>query len=279
MNSDKTSYARIELNLGGSLQDLILNNKTIIKDLQNISYSNSYASSILFPFVNRIKNGEYAYNNKNYTLKKNLEQEDNAIHGLVYNKSFECIKEEKLSNYCSVILKYEETERTKGFPYKYSIYLTYTLTNTTLDLHVNVKNNDINAFPFNVGWHPYFISSNLQCSSLKINSNKKLSFNENMILEDSKAISMVDYFQLNDEQFDDCFVLNDNEIYFKTPDYEIQLSSSSKENYLQIYTPNGAKQIALEPMTGFANSFNHNFGFILLMPNMNYNINWKIKLE
>ena len=60
------SYAKINLNLGGSLQELTLSNKKIIKNLKTLSYNNSFSSAILFPFTNRIENGKYSFNNNEY---------------------------------------------------------------------------------------------------------------------------------------------------------------------------------------------------------------------
>ena len=279
MNFDKSSYAKINLNFGGSLQRLILNYQTIIKESSSIPYSKSFASSILFPFVNRIKGGQYTFDGKVYNLALNAKEECNAIHGLVYDKVFEVTTIEKNENYCSITLKYNELKGVKGFPYVYSIYVTYTLTLNSLKLKVKVINNDKTIFPFNIGWHPYFISNNLKHSFLKINSTKKLTFNQDMILKENEGILLTDYFQIKNTLFDDCFVLNNNQIYFKTPNYEISLNSSSKENYLQVCTPQNTQQIALEPMTGFANSFNHDFGFQRLKPDETYAINWTIKLE
>jgi aldose 1-epimerase len=63
--SHNVTYAKIHLNLGGSLQELILNGHHIIKDLRPLTYDKTYASSILFPFANRVANGVYRFDEKN----------------------------------------------------------------------------------------------------------------------------------------------------------------------------------------------------------------------
>ena len=62
-SSNKNSYAIICLNKGGSLNELAISNKVVIEDLAPLQYSDTYASSILFPFANRIKNGKYIFKN------------------------------------------------------------------------------------------------------------------------------------------------------------------------------------------------------------------------
>jgi aldose 1-epimerase len=77
--------------------------------------------------------------------------------GLVYNKTFEVVREDATETSASVKLVYHENNTSKGFPYTYAIYLEYVLTENTLDLNVEVKNTDSKTFPFTLGWHPYFL--------------------------------------------------------------------------------------------------------------------------
>lgn len=279
LSSDNKSYAKVSLNLGGSLQELTISNENIITNLPDLAYEVTYASAILFPFANRIKNGNYTFQQKQYVLELNSKEDKNAIHGLVYNKIFKLIEQETTDRHASVTIGYSEVEEVKGFPFKYSIFLTYKLTIATLKLKVEVRNDDQRPLPFNVGWHPYFISSNLHNSFLTIQSNKKLVFDKHMIPTKIEDVSINGSIQIKDKRFDDCFILNTNNIGFKTPNYYINLSSSSKENYLQVYTLNEKHSIAIEPITGPASSFNHKRGLQILDPDEIYEVNWKIKLE
>ena len=60
-NHDNSLYGKIYLDRGASLQELMLNNQVIIGDLSPLTYDVTYASSILFPFANRIKDGIYTF--------------------------------------------------------------------------------------------------------------------------------------------------------------------------------------------------------------------------
>jgi len=166
-NTDKSNYAKLYLNQGASLQELILKNNKIIQNLSPLSYSKTYASSILFPFANRIKDGKYSYNNKSYQIDINVEEENNAMHGFIFNKTFNLIKKQENKDYASVTLEYNEIQETAGFPYKYKVVLNYILKASVLELNVRVINTDTKTFPFTIGWHPYFSSDNLHDSSVK----------------------------------------------------------------------------------------------------------------
>jgi len=279
VNFDNSSYAKIDLIFGGSLQELKLFDKTIISNKHIPFYKKAFASSLLFPFANRIDNGRYHFNNKNYELDTNEVNRQNALHGLVYNKSFKLIDQNASETCASITVSYEEIQPVSGFPYKYGITLHYILTNNSLELIVDIANNDQNEFPFSLGWHPYFITSDLHHSFLNINSDEKILVNEKMIPNGTTQINWNGSKKIGDVSFDDCFILNTNKVEFKTPEYHIDFSFSPHENYLQLYTPDDRKSIAIEPQTAPANSFNTQKGLQTLHPNERFNLSWKIKLK
>ena len=274
-----TSEAEIFLNQGASLQKLKLKNHLLIEDLDPIAYKDSYASSILFPFANRVKDGKYTFNNYEYQLKVNHVAEQNAIHGLVYNKEFQLVHQQITDDNASVILEYEEKNTTQGFPFIFKIQLEYILTNTSLDLNVSVQNTSKAAFPFTLGWHPYFISSDLHKSHLKFDSTKCIVFDDRMITSDTIEIKNEGIFEVKNKKLDDCFFLNSNKVEFKTPLYKLEMLSSEQNDFLQVYTPPRENTIAIEPTTGISNSFNNKIGLRTLQPNEDYKISWKLKIE
>ena len=277
-NSDKATTAIINLEQGGRLQELTLLGKSIMKEIPNFNYNASYASAVLFPFANRIENGKYTFNNTKFQLDCN-EKGLNALHGLVYNKKFKIVHKIESSSYASVTIAYKELEESLGFPFKYNIHLTYTLTNDELSLSVTIKNTDINPFPFTLGWHPYFLSHDLKNSSLSFNSAKKIKFNKNLITQKVIDEKTEKAFKIENKQLDDCFILNSNTIGFKTPNYQLEISTNQIENYVQLYTPENLPLIAIEPMTGVSNSFNNNIGLQVLQPNTSFSLKWNVKIK
>jgi aldose 1-epimerase len=275
----KTYYAKIYLNLGGSLQELVLNNYRLIKDLSPLTYENTYASSILFPFANRIADGVYEFEEKEYCIDINQEDENNALHGLVYNKTFEILEQKTTNEKAVVVLRYVEQKPVQGFPYTYTIDLKYTLTKDNLNLSVSVKNTNTKTFPFTIGWHPYFNSQDLYESSVYFQSNKSVVSDKRNITLGLKHLEVVYECKIENKILDDCFVLDSDEILFKTPEYSFVLSSSEKDCFLQLYTPPHDNTIAIEPTTGISNSFNNGIGLKTLKPNDVYRIHWNLKIN
>jgi aldose 1-epimerase len=275
-NTDNTAKARIFLDEGGRLQELKFKDIFLIKDQLNFEYKDSFASSILFPFASRIQDGTYSFQEKEYQLYCNQTGE-NALHGLVYNQKFELISKEENTNFCSVTIAYKEIKESKGFPYTYEIYVTYTLSINEISVSIKIKNTASKAYPFTLGWHPYFLSDDLINSSLSFKSDKKIEFDTSLITKKVIDHKTEEEFKIEDKQLDDCFILNSDAVQFKTPSYQIEISTDKKENYLQLYTPKGFPVIAIEPMTGISNSFNNKIGLQVLAPNETYAITWNVK--
>lgn len=273
-----TTFAKIILNQGGSLQELKLNSVDLINDLYPLQYKDTFASSILFPFVNRLENGQFLFEDKEYKVAINEKEKNNALHGFVFNKEFELINQNIQKNSASVTLEYKETQLTKGFPFTYTIQLTYIFNQDSLELKVNVLNTSEKTFPFTIGWHPYFTSSDLFTSKLKFDSSTKTIFNGKLIAIDKEEIQPVSEIEIKDSSLDDCYFLDSNKIEFKTPEYHLEINSSSENNFLQIYTPPKKNVIAIEPTIGISNSFNNKIGLQTLKPKEKFAIAWQLKL-
>lgn len=272
------TFAKIDLNRGASLQELTLNFIPIIQDLQPLKYQDTYASSILFPFASRIKNGKYIFQNEEYQTEINEKERSNSLHGFVYNKEFQIVNQQIEKHKASIVLEYNETKLTKGFPFTYKIQLEYILQNTSLELKVNVLNTSTKTFPFTLGWHPYFTSTDLFNSSLKFKSDKKVLFDNELITEKIEDYNFDSEFKFENKKLDDCYFLNSNLVEFHTPNYTLFIRSSSDNNFLQVYTPPKENLIALEPTTGISNSFNNKIGLKTLKPSQEFLISWQLEV-
>ncbi len=275
---NEITYASIALNQGTSLQELCLGNKQLIKDLNPLQYKDTYASSILFPFANRIKNGQYTFQNKKYQLAINEVERNNAIHGFLHDKAFQIIDASVKKDKAALLLEYNQEEEVQGFPFTYKVQLLYRLSDTNLSLEVRFTNTSKQTFPFTYGWHPYFYSEDLSKSSLHFKSSQKIHFDTQMITEKvvNKETSAI--VNIGSLFLDDCYVLDTNKVQFKTPAYHLELSSTTKESFLQVYTLPINNCLAIEPVSGVPDSFNNKLGLQELTPNETYITKWDLAL-
>ncbi|MCL8008515.1 aldose 1-epimerase [Gelidibacter japonicus] len=272
-------YAKVCLNDGGSLQELTLDNVPLIVDLAPLTYDTTYASAILFPFANRIKDGQYLFNDQQFQLDPNHKEENNALHGLVYNKTFLVTHQSADKQGAELIMEYDYQEVEDGFPFPFLIRLKYTFTQTGLDIDVSVVNTSDTTFPFTIGWHPYFLSENLNNSILKFESEHKLNIGHRNIGLDLEPISPIDSVVLKNKNLDDCWQLKGTDVGFETPNYKLILSSSQANSFLQVYTPPKEHMIAIEPTTGVSDSFNNNIGLKFLKSKETFDITWTLKIH
>jgi len=275
-NPNGKMQAKFSLKEGGRLKSLHYKDKAVIADPENSAYSSHFAASILFPFANRIKEGKYTFEGKNFQLESNEKNSANAIHGLVYNKHFQLTNKYSNQDECSISLVYEEQNPPAGFPFAYAVELNYRLTDTAFELVIKVENKSLQNFPFTLGWHPYFVVTNLNDCILEFDSLKRILFNQEQITIGITNGFAPRPFPLKNPHLDDCFVLHDKKVSFKTPDYQIEFNNSNHSKYLQLYSPPNEERIAIEPMTGISDSFNNKKGMKVLNPNEVFVEKWKL---
>jgi aldose 1-epimerase len=274
-----STQARFCLGRGGSLDTLVVENTNIVTNLSPISPQKTYPSSVLFPFANRIKDGKYSFNNKNYAFDCNEAAANNALHGLVYNKTFNCVAHKLTPEFASLQLRYGTDKPEDSFPFFYRIDLFYKLTKNGLSLAITVLNTGENKFPFTLGWHPYFKTSDINQSALRFSSSKKLAADARNITTGVVGCDLTIPYGLKGVTLDDAYILQAPVVEFITPEYDLKLTASEAETYLQLYTPPAVHAIAIEPMTGVSNSFNNKIGLKELHPKETFQIFWDLEVQ
>ena len=271
-------------NLGASLQKLNCNGIDMIDGISADTngletYKSKYNSAILFPFPNRIANGTYKFENTNYNLEINETALNNRLHGLVFDKSF-TLKEQIVSEKkAEIIFNYKYNGSTTGFPFPYKLELLYTFTKNKVSLNFEILNEGKTAFPFGIGWHPYFKVANLSESTLNFKAKTQYLVDKKMIPTEETSLKFKTPLLIKDTFLDDCFITEKSNTSLKTTDYYIEIDFSSKKpnSFLQVYTPETRDCIAIEPMTCAPNSFNNKNGLLTLEVGKKYS--WNVDLE
>lgn len=271
-------------NLGASIQKLKQNGIDIIDGISNNEagldvYKSKYNSSWLFPFPNRIPNGKYSFENKEYELEINETNLNNRLHGHIFNKSFSIKNQEATNTSASLTFSYSNNGLSKGYPFPYDLEITYNFSPNKLNVNFYVLNTGRTAFPFGIGWHPYFKSNNISNSVLDFKADNQYLIDAQMIPTSETPLKFKTPLELNGTFLDDCFITKQSEASFKTDTYKIDIGFSSEvpNSFLQVYTPDTRDCIAIEPMTCAPNSFNNKNGLLTLEPSKSYN--WKVDLK
>jgi aldose 1-epimerase len=114
---------------------------------------------ILWPFPNRVRDKHYSYGGQHYSLADVPRGPGALIHGLVYDRSWNC---EALSagEQGACVTTFVEIDGQSpyfsAFPFPCRLSLTYTLTSTGLAIVYTVQNTGTQTLPYGFALHPYF---------------------------------------------------------------------------------------------------------------------------
>ena len=115
---------------------------------------------ILFPFPNRIRDGRFTWEGKEYRLPTNDSTGENAIHGFVCHRPWRVVAEGDEVGAAWVtgefIASKDAPETFELWPADYRIEVTYRFEGKCLEVFAQVSNPDKKGLPFGLGYHPYF---------------------------------------------------------------------------------------------------------------------------
>jgi aldose 1-epimerase len=272
--SEEEFSCKIVPAFGGSLQELIVDGKPIIEgatidESGYEKYLQYCFSALLFPFPNRIKDGTFTFEDKTYSLAINEPSNHNAIHGLVFDKTFETVSAENHS----LTLRYRH-QGSPGFPFPFEFRIAYTIANNRIEMEFHIENTGTSAFPFGLGWHPYFVTETQDNSQINFLSDKKYEVNEDMIPFKAEKVEE-STFDLTNNIVDNAFRLTAQDIEFNTRDYKLTMKVPA-DSYLQLYTPLERNAVAIEPMSCISNAFNNEVGLRSIKKNDEFR--WEITI-
>jgi len=285
--------------IGANVSNLVLgnqNNLLIILDgnekSEDFAGNQLFKGAKLYPFPNRLKDGEYKFNNSIFQLALNYPEENNACHGFIFDKEFSIIESAENSDKASVTLTYKYDGEIKGYPFPFNLNITYSLSIDGFTCTTNIENKSSKPMPMGDGWHPFFtFGKKIDDLHIQFPSSYLFEVDDRLIPTGRKeTYKIFNKFQrIGSTEFDSCFEFQSlkkgiqmTEIFDPEQNSTIQLwqeTGVNKYNYLQIYTPPHRNSIAIEPMTCIANSFNNNIGLIELPKGGTFEARYGVRLK
>jgi aldose 1-epimerase len=246
------------------------------KNLDDLNKNSSfYKSAKLSPFVCRISEGKYKFEDISYEFLNKF-NDGSAIHGILADKPFTVLEKSIREDEVYILLEYHYKKEDPAYPFEYLINVKYTLKRGgRLILGTTVKNLSPGRIPIADGWHPYFsLEGEVNDWLLSFHSKKKLVFNEKLIPEGHMVETSAFYSPrvIGDEFFDNCFLLEPDPVSaaatLENPANHLRLSFFPDHHYpfLQIYTPPDRRSIAIENLSSAPDAFNNGLGLIILEP-------------
>lgn len=232
---------------------------------------NGFRSGKMSPFSCRIDHGQYHWKDQSYQFSK-FYLGAHAMHGLVYDANFEIRTTTIDKHYATVELVYDYLGTDPGFPFPYEIMVQWTLYPAQLiQAKTTIKNKSNQSIPLMDGWHPYFtLGGQVNDYSLELNATGKIELNDALI--PTGKIMEEQSFELGrrigEAHFDDCYLLalSKNKVILSYQGKSIIVHPIHNYPYLQLYTPDDRKSIAIENLSGAPNCFNNKMGLQILEP-------------
>jgi aldose 1-epimerase len=235
----------------------------------------SYKSSKLSPFVCRLKNGKYTFDEEDFEIPEKF-SDGNAIHGLLYNRPFKITNDFADDMQANVTLRHHFRRENPGYPYEYMCEVRYTLLpRQILQVETNILNMDMLSIPVADGWHPYFqLGGSINDYQFQISTDTMVEFDEGLI-PTGKLIPDSTFLAgrtIGDQEIDNCFVVKPVEqrpcavLLNPANNAYVAIFTNNLYPYLQVYTPPHRKSIAIENLSGAPDCFNNGIGLLILEP-------------
>lgn len=237
---------------------------------------------ILFPIVGKLKNDQTIINGKTYHMGQ---------HGFARDMKFKDLEKSNLKH--KYVLE-SNSETLEKFPFKFSLYVTHTVKEDSLETKYKVVNKDKKKMMiFGLGGHPAFIcdySSGKYSVEFekKENNIKFMSLSKGLILEkESPNILEDNCIKLNKNSFvKDAIIMKDiesNKVYLKENEKKVLEFDFTGFPYLGLWAKIGAPFVCIEPWMNTADKVNTDGkleskeNILKLMPNEEFECSYKVK--
>ncbi|RYY22503.1 MAG: aldose 1-epimerase [Chitinophagaceae bacterium] len=235
----------------------------------------SYKGCKLSPFACRIADGKWSFMGKQYEFKSKF-KDGSAIHGLLYNKTFNISDEFADENMATVSLRYHYKIDDPGYPFNYVCETRYILQpGNVLQLETTLTNLDDSEIPVTDGWHPYFnLGNKVDDYIIQFGSAAMLEFDDRLV-PTGKILEEPSFqvpHRLGEREIDNCYVLNADPglpccvLYNPLTKLTVSFFASEAYPYLQVFTPKHRDSIAIENLSGAPDNFNNGIGLTRLAP-------------
>lgn len=232
---------------------------------------------VLYPFPNRLRQGQYKWQGKTYQFPVNDAGTGNALHGFGMNKPMRVEEIELEADMAEVTCLYVSEGDQPGYPFRFSFAITFRMEEPNrFEVELLFQNDDELPIPAGFGWHPYFkLTDSVDQMHLQMPPVEKIEIDDTMI-PTGKRLPFNQFANLEtigQTVLDNCFALNPEKgkaqlqlIGNQSVLHYWQETGEGKFNFLQLFTSPLRKSLAVEPMTCNINAFNNKEGLLTLAP-------------
>jgi aldose 1-epimerase len=254
----------------------------------NENKTRGFRSAKLSPFVCRVAEATYTWEQKSYHLNKFL-LNGAALHGVLYDVAFQVVEKRAGQDHAEVELKHAYKGEEPGFPFAYDCLIKYRLEkDNTLTISTLIHNHDQHPIPICDGWHPYFTFGHpVNGLNLRIATDTMLEYDEALIPTGHTLANSTweNGAIVGDRHLDNGFLLDFGRpqplAVLSDPEsgMSIEFHPDTHYPYLQVYTPPHRNSIAIENLSSAPDAFNNGMGLVTLKPDESRVFSVKLKVN
>jgi len=280
------NVAKVEISpaLGGAIlaYEAKLNNKfvAILRKTNNVKSVLDSNCFPLIPYSNRIREGQFTWQETAISLPLNHLPEKHSIHGHGWQLPWTITEQSEQS------LTLEYHYNIAEWPYAYLATQVFTLKEKALSITLTMKNTDNCAIPAGLGLHPYF---NLTRGTLiQCDVDQMWAVDDEcmptQLVDKPSAMNRSAGFPVHGSNLDNVFTgfTGDATVTWPELSAKASISTSSNCQFLVIYSPEGEDYFCFEPVTHCTDAINmagkgiKKTGITVLKPNEAVSISMKI---
>jgi aldose 1-epimerase len=251
--------------------NLVAGFNSVSDAVENIT--NGFKSAKLSPFVCRMNVGKYIWDDEPMQIEKWFLGK-HAIHGIIYDAVYQIQTTKADEHSASAELFYAYPGNEKGYPFPYLIQVLWKLEKgNKLTATTTITNASALNIPICDGWHPYFtLGDSVDDYTLQFNSTQQVAFDSELIptgqlMKDDRFINGR---SLNGIFLDNCFLLDPKSgnptCILSNKNIQLIIEPTINYPYMQFYTPDDRKKIAIENLSAAPDAFNNKMGLHILEP-------------
>ena len=233
---------------------------------------------LLFPYPNRIRDGRYSWNGRDYRIPDSVAAFDdsgNAIHGFCLDRPWRLIDRDESSVTAAFQLSVDAPDRRELWPADALIEVRYRLAGSALTAVIRIVNPDSDPLPWGFGTHPYFrlpLSENSDLGQCLVHAPASIAWNLSDCLPTGRQAPVTGSADLRDGARADQLALDDvltgieglsDEpwscgIIDEVAGLEVVQSCENPLVFRELvaYTPPGRAAVCLEPYTCVTDAVN-----------------------
>lgn len=149
--------------VGGAIASFRWRGRDVLRPAPDAAWAardvRQFACYPLVPYSNRIAHASLALGAITHPLARNFGEHPHAIHGVGWQRAW-TVEAREAAHACLVLDHDPEGEAALAWPFAFqaaqAFFLTPLSEGVMLTLTIALRNSDARAFPFGLGWHPFF---------------------------------------------------------------------------------------------------------------------------